>query len=558
MTAASPDIFLSYTREDQATAQHFAEAFEAQGFTVWWDVTLRSGEAYDTVTEEALRTAKAVVVLWSKKSVTSRWVRAEATLADRNRTLLPAMIEPCERPIMFELTQTADLSRWKGEESHAAWRAFVADVRRFIEAAAATTRPGRPPSGQGVNPALPESRLYSIAVLPFINRSGREEDEVFADGMVEDITSALSAHSRRKVVASSATAIYRKGVRDLRQIGQHLGVSYLLEGNVRRVGENLRVTAQLVEAESESILWTQKFDRPLAQLSMLQDDLVTEVTAHLGVQIQLAAMEHALKKTGNISAHEAQERALAHYSRATRSGWEAAVAEAMRAVEKDPDNGAVYAMLANAQARLLNYRGDDDPKLAREIIDNIRRALESDPKGIGIGGVAGALATLGKLQDALPLAERMVATNPVADNGQLLLATILVRLGRAEEALGELDTFERIAPASSLTGYASIWRAVALSQAGRPDQALDAAERAVRLRPGVEALAQSALCLAKLDRCDRARDVMRRLRDTDPEISCTSLQSLVRYFYCGSNSVDDYVAIVRRLWDETSSEAKSP
>jgi hypothetical protein len=119
-----PDIFLSYTREDQAAAQRFAEAFETQGLSVWWDVTLRSGEAYDQVTEEALRTAKAVVVLWSKKSVTSRWVRAEATLADRNRTLVPTRIEACDLPIMFELTQTADLSRWKGAANDPVWRAF--------------------------------------------------------------------------------------------------------------------------------------------------------------------------------------------------------------------------------------------------------------------------------------------------------------------------------------------------------------------------------------------------------------------------------------------------
>ncbi|MDZ4762185.1 MAG: toll/interleukin-1 receptor domain-containing protein [Alphaproteobacteria bacterium] len=101
---SAPDIFLSYNREDQARAKVFAEAFSAQGFNVWWDVGLRTGEAYDEVTETALRTAKAVVVLWSKKSVASRWVRAEATLADRNKTLVPCMIEACERPIMFELT----------------------------------------------------------------------------------------------------------------------------------------------------------------------------------------------------------------------------------------------------------------------------------------------------------------------------------------------------------------------------------------------------------------------------------------------------------------------
>src|SRR3984885_15522233 len=109
-----PDIFLSYSRDDQATARRFAEGFEREGLSVWWDVTLNPGEAYDQVTEKALRTAKAVVVLWSKRSVDSRWVRAEATLADRQKTLVPAMIEPCERPIMFELTQTADLSRRGG------------------------------------------------------------------------------------------------------------------------------------------------------------------------------------------------------------------------------------------------------------------------------------------------------------------------------------------------------------------------------------------------------------------------------------------------------------
>jgi hypothetical protein len=100
---------------------------------VWWDATLRAGEAYDEVTEAALRSAKAVVVLWSTRSVVSRWVRAEATVALRNGTLVPCMIEPCDRPIMFELTQTAELGHWQGDPNDAAWRAFLADVRRFVE-----------------------------------------------------------------------------------------------------------------------------------------------------------------------------------------------------------------------------------------------------------------------------------------------------------------------------------------------------------------------------------------------------------------------------------------
>src|SRR5262245_11585188 len=109
------DIFLSYSREDQSVARRFAEALGHAGSALWWDQALHAGEAYDKVTEHALKEAKAVVVLWSRTSVDSRWVRAEATQGDRNGTLVPVDIEPCQRPIMFELTHTADLTRWKGD-----------------------------------------------------------------------------------------------------------------------------------------------------------------------------------------------------------------------------------------------------------------------------------------------------------------------------------------------------------------------------------------------------------------------------------------------------------
>lgn len=127
-----PDVFLSYSRQDQAIARRIAEALAHEGFDVWWDQTLRSGETYDEVTENALKSAAAVVVLWSKTSIASRWVRAEATIADRKGTLLPAMIEPCDRPVMFELHQTADISRWKEDPQDPAWRSFLDDVRQRV------------------------------------------------------------------------------------------------------------------------------------------------------------------------------------------------------------------------------------------------------------------------------------------------------------------------------------------------------------------------------------------------------------------------------------------
>ena len=128
-----PDLFLSYARDDQDIARRFAENLQREGFEVWWDQALNPGEAFDQVTEEALAAASAVIVLWSKSSVSSRWVRAEATQANANHRLLPVMIEPCTRPIMFELTHTADLSNWKGGRDDPAWQAFVASVRRFVQ-----------------------------------------------------------------------------------------------------------------------------------------------------------------------------------------------------------------------------------------------------------------------------------------------------------------------------------------------------------------------------------------------------------------------------------------
>ena len=141
------DIFLSYSRVDRPTAQIIAEALEAEGFSVWWDKILRAGQTYDEVTETMLRDSHVVIVLWSQTSVKSKWVRAEATQGQRNCVLVPAMIEDAERPIMFELTQTADLIGWSGDRSDERWTNYVDDLRRALEMPK--------PSGAAVQDATP-------------------------------------------------------------------------------------------------------------------------------------------------------------------------------------------------------------------------------------------------------------------------------------------------------------------------------------------------------------------------------------------------------------------
>ena len=125
-------IFISYNREDQFRARMIADALQAEGLDVWWDSNLRAGESYDEVTEKHLREAGAVVVLWSQRSVNSKWVRAEATVGERFSKLVPAMIDNCERPLRFELVQTADLVNWQGDRSDPNWRLFMQGVKNAV------------------------------------------------------------------------------------------------------------------------------------------------------------------------------------------------------------------------------------------------------------------------------------------------------------------------------------------------------------------------------------------------------------------------------------------
>jgi TolB-like protein len=272
-----PDVFLSYNREDQARAKVFAEAFQARGFDVWWDVGLRTGEAYDEVTETALRTARAVVVLWSKRSVESRWVRAEATLADRNRTLVPCMIEPCERPIMFELTQTAELSHWQGASEDSAWLAFLSDVQRFVGRQASPVTLNETLRKIVAEPHMPAETL--LAVLPFDNVSSDAEMQFFSDGVSEDILGRIQRGSKLKVISRTSSFQFR-GL-DKPKAATALKATHIVDGSIRRAGGKVRIAAQLTEAATQHTLWSDKYDRSLDDIFTVQDEISEAVAQAL-------------------------------------------------------------------------------------------------------------------------------------------------------------------------------------------------------------------------------------------------------------------------------------
>jgi TolB-like protein len=547
------DIFLSYNREDQRQAKLFADAFAAAGLGVWWDTALRSGEAYDEVTEAALRAAKAVVVLWSPRSVVSRWVRAEATIADRCKTLVPVTIEPCERPIMFELTQTAELSHWTGDAADKAWLAFLSDVRGFVGRDAVAA-----PIIEAPEPAIakPGERggAPSLAVLPFTNRSGLAEDEVFAFGMVEDLIDALSQGVNVRVISSSSTARFRSGAMpDVGALGRELGVRYLLEGNVRRTGAHLRVTAQLVEAASGEILWSQKFDRPLAELAALQEELIEELAANLGTQFWRAEMEQALKKPGDHTAWECTMRSLAAVRQFTDESLFRGIQEASRAVAISPDYGLAHAMLANHSALAYTYLSPDDPAEVALIKHHIDRALACDGENPAVlGHVADALCFTGQAAEGLRRARRAIAINPGYGYAHLVAGMACVILDKPEAALAHLTDFSRIEPLSPYQHFAYSWHAGAYMHLGDWAAADAAYDACLTVNPDVNfTFCLNAIVVRRLGRTDEAHQLMMEARRREPEATLALWELRLTRWHSNAPLLDELLSHLRALWAET-------
>lgn len=457
------DIFLSYNREDQVRARLFAQAFEAQGLTVWWDTALRSGEAYDEVTEAALRAAKAVVVLWSPRSVVSRWVRAEATIADRCKTLVPVMIEPCERPIMFELTQTAELSHWVGDAGDMAWQGFLNDVRGFVgkERQALVPMPSLALVAARSAPT-PETLL---AVLPFDNLSNDAEMVYFSDGVSDDILERIMRGSRLRVIGRTSSFQFRGA--DKPKAAAALGASHVLDGSIRRAGTRVRIVAQLTEASSQTMLWSDKYDRELEDIFALQDEISQAIADALnaaffpakkekvdplaydlylrGKEVDLnpeavprniELLEAAVRLEpeladawGRLALQRHLARALAPWSE--RAQLDAKIAECVqRCLALDPDN--VNATMAELSQ--LPPFGDYLGHHAK--IERLKQIGQNSPDALGI--ISYYLEQLGRAREAVEIAARGVTLDPLNFPSHSIYAFALWRSGEFERGCAEL------------------------------------------------------------------------------------------------------------------------
>ena len=565
------DIFLSYNREDQARARLFAEAFEAAHLSVWWDVTLRSGEAYDEVTEAALRGAKAVVVLWSPRSVVSRWVRAEATIADRCRTLLPAMIEPCERPIMFELTQTADLIDWHGDTKALVWLDFLSDLRRMLERGKEPTgreeavqradlSPVLQATARAEHPRVSHAHRPTLGILPFTNRSADPGDEEFGEAIAEDVTAALAVGRGLRVLAYGTMASLRGQVIDVRRIGQEHGIDYIMEGNVRRLGDTLRITAQLVDSHTGTILWTQKFDRPSQQQAALLDELVADVSAHLGVKIQNIEMDRAQKQPEPTTAYEAVKRSWAAIPKFTIPGLQKAVSAARQAQAMAPGYALAESSLALALGVLYQRGGSLQPEVLDEALEHARRALALDENHPTVLFQLSLVKSFAQQWDeALTLARRSVDINPHMPEALQTLAGALIRFARYDEALALLDEADRMAPRGFMYAVSLGNRCWIEFGAGRTENAIAVATQILSVSPGDRnALLLRASHYAEIGEFELARRDMIELRASAPDEPLELFINTIMTSRQTDPARARNAALFKQVWDLTTPELAAP
>jgi adenylate cyclase len=264
--------------------------------------------------------------------------------------------------------------------------------------------------------ALPLPGKPSIAVLPFQNMSGDPEQEYFADGMVEDIITALSRIPSLFVIARNSSFAYKGKATDIRQIGRELGVRYVLEGSVRKAGQRLRITGQLVEAETGSHLWADRFDSVLEDLFDLQDRVTMAVAGAIEPSVTQAEIKRANRKpTENLQAYDWLLRALGEQQLYSRDGIDRAMQMARHAVELDPRYARAHAYLASwiSLRRIYGWMENE----AAEIAEGVRLAhlavqLEQNDPTV-LTEAAFALGHLNRdLATALPWFDRAIALNP--------------------------------------------------------------------------------------------------------------------------------------------------
>jgi adenylate cyclase len=381
---------------------------------------------------------------------------------------------------------------------------------------------------------LPLPDKPSIAVLPFDNMSGDREQEYFADGMVEEIITALSRFRQLFVIARNSTFTYKGRAVDVKQVGRELGVRYVLEGSVRRSDNRVRIAAQLIDATTATHLWADRFDSAIENIFDLQDRLTATVVGAVAPQLQQAEIERAKRKpTESLDAYELFFRGMANFYQWTLEGTNEALRLFHRAVELDPDFAPAYGMAAycylwrKVNGWTVNYEQEtgEAGRLARRAVD----LGQDDAVALTFGGYTLAYA-VGDFEGAAAFLDRALTLNPNLAAAWHYSGLTKIWLGEPDIAIEHLTIAMRLSPLDPFIHYRQSLTALAHLCAGRYDEACMWSEKALQAGPNyAPGYRIAAASNALVGRIEKAQKIAARIRQFDAGFRVSSAKDILPF-----------------------------
>ena len=512
------DVFVSYARSDKARVAPLVAAIQAAGYSVWWDPSIDPGQEFDEKIADELAAARAVLVVWTATSVKSRWVRGEARVGADRGILVPVRFDSAELPIDVRALHTTDLDGI-GDESD---NAGLQHVLRAIESVAKRSKASEVQAQPA--PASPTAhKQVAICVLPFANMSGDPEQEYFSDGVSEDIITDLSKVSALRVIARNSSFVYKGRHVDIVRLGQDLRVSHVLEGSVRKAGDRLRITAQLVDASTNGHLWAERYDRKLDDIFRLQDEITQAIVQALRVQL-LPAEKRAIEKRGTESteAYNCYLMARQYYVTSVYGDVPRAnevIRLATRATQVDPNYAQAWALAAIGKLQrhyVLGSAGDDG-------LAEVQRALQLDPSMAVAHAVKAAIhSDAGHHDEAMAEITIALRLDPESYEANRFAGYVYYRQRRTHDAIRYFEKAITLmaSDVNSANMLQSCYDAVGDEPAKRrlAEYVLSHSEKAVAENPNDEhALAYGMLALCTLGQAERAKEWMARALLLSPD-----------------------------------------
>jgi len=361
----------------------------------------------------------------------------------------------------------------------------------------------------------------AVAVLPFVNMSADPEQEYFSDGLSEDLITALAAWRSIPVIARTSSFTYKGRSPDLKQVGRELGARYILEGSVRRAGERIRVTAQLIDSETGHHIWAERYDRPLEDVFALQDELTRRIVATIEPELEAVELRRsAADRPASLSAWDCHLRGWAALYRYSCAGNAEARGYFTRATELDPDYSDAWTGLAFSYLRDLLFEActdDRDGTLAAGFAAAERAVALDDASSMAHLALGTAFTYADRNEPGIAETEIAVRLNPSNAHALMALGNRLDLIGRAEEGLQQLEYALRLNPRDPRRPYYLRYLSRARLGTGKYVEALEAIDEALRARPNWADLHyRRAIVLGHLDRVEEARTALAECERLEP------------------------------------------